>query len=111
MQYVRGGGVAEDDPGSARSQTNDRSLQVALVVERESAGGIGREARGGAQRRIRRIEVIEVALVRIWRQCIECAYVEADARSSEDRGHELQIVAVANMRIRVAPDWHIELSP
>ena len=91
-------------------QFEDHLLKLPLVFSAESIRRIGRELRSGAQWRVRRIEIDEIALLGRVHHCTEGRMFDARGQFGELRRYQSEVVLVADLRILVLPAGYVEQS-
>ena len=110
LNWSRDRRVAHHDMAAAPRQRDDDVSESLLVVGIEAFGGVTRESRRLAQRRVRRIEIEEVAGTGAVDDAIESRAIERDAGPGERRGDAAQILLVADARFRIPASRHVELA-
>ena len=80
-----------------------------MIVRTESACGVVCEARGPAQRRVRRIAINEITRTCVRQGAVERPALDPDLFSSQRPGDSQEVRLVTDLRVRMTADRHIEL--
>ncbi len=81
-----------------------------LLRRAEPSGRVGRELGGRTDRRVRRIEIDEVAGPAGVERLFEPAHLQAQPRASKRTGQPFEVGLVADPDAGVAPRGHVEIS-